>query len=296
MGGAHDGKTAAASESGDPVIINFAGYQWDANYSWSKDSGPYLNGQFWSPKNAVVEPDGLHLELADRSFNGEKHLASTEVELVGTSNGQPLPGYGTYLVNVKTGNGESFNQWTGNTSAIFGAFTYENLHGVGTISQHGGSITGLSPSVVATLKPGMSVTGSDYLGHALYSPGTTIQSITADKKPGTYTVHVTPSALRGFGYAHTIYFHDTTLTNEQRELDTVEISRFGNAQDPTNAQFTIQPATGPNSIPQNIHRITLARDQGQITLVMNWTGAGQPVTFSQYNGTWNLNDLPFDSG
>jgi hypothetical protein len=205
------------------------------------------------------------------------------VELVATSSGQPFnPGYGTYLVSVKTGNGESFDEFTKNKYAIFGAFTYENLHGVGTVSETGNSITGLRMSVIATLKPGMGVSGSDNRGDTLFHRGTHILKVSGDK------VELTRPARSGYSLEHTIYFKDNSLTNNYRELDMIEASRFGNQYHDTNAEFTLQPYQDSS---QNVHRVTLT-DQGRITLVMQWTAANQPVTFSEHNGAFDLNDLP----
>ncbi len=44
----------------------------------------------------MVEPDILHLKLADASIDGTQKFASADVELVAQANGQPFnPGYGT---------------------------------------------------------------------------------------------------------------------------------------------------------------------------------------------------------
>jgi hypothetical protein len=285
--GGHHALKSKHVNSGNPVIINFAGYQWDANYNWSQDSGPFINNQFWSPSNAVVKSDGLHLKLAKANINGKRQFASAEVDLVATSSGQPYnPGYGTYLVSAKTGNGVSFNQFTMNRDAIFGAFTYENLHGVGNVSRSTSTIKGLPASVVATLKKGMEVSGNNYKGAPLFYNSATLKtkilSITGD------TINLTMPPLPGASGLHTVYFTDLSLTNRHRELDMLEASRFGTQYNKTNAQFTLQPYA---KLPANVHRITLT-DQGQITLVMQWTAPEQPVTFSEYNGTYTLGDLP----
>ena len=78
---------------------------------------------------------------------------------------------------------------------------------------------------------------------------------------------------------------DGSQKNRHHELDIVEISRWGNLGDATNAQFTLQPWQG------NVHRITLA-DKGQVTLVMNWPGPRELVTFSVYYGIFGLDSLP----
>jgi hypothetical protein len=91
--------------------------------------------------------------------------------------------------------------------------------------------------------------------------------------------------------------------NPFRELDLAEVSRWGrqdgvpcSIQPPKlcegNAQFTLQlwDAGGP-SLP-NLFRYTIGGGTNEITLVMIWTGAQQPVTFRQYNGLFTLATLP----
>lgn len=88
--------------------------------------------------------------------------------------------------------------------------------------------------------------------------------------------------------------------NPYREIDLAEISRWGvppasNVLDPRlavgNAQFAIQLW---NSYPQNVKRYTI-NPVKEITLVMKWTGEGQPVTFYQYDGIYTLDNLPGSS-
>jgi hypothetical protein len=126
----------------------------------------------------------------------------------------------------------------------------------------------------------MAVSGHNYQGKPLFRDGTTILEI-----PGSTIILSQPAHGTG---AHTIYFADQSLVNTHRELDMIEASRFGIQSDPTNAQFTLQPYADN---PLNVHRITL-QDQGDITLVMNWKGADQPVTFSAYYGIYDLKTLP----
>jgi hypothetical protein len=94
-----------------------------------------------------------------------------------------------------------------------------------------------------------------------------------------------------------------TDSNPAREIDLAEISRWGHpagqasCQDPVpvlcqgNAQFTLQKFTGLPDF-QNIRRYTINSSGNQITLVMQWNGANQPVTFNQYNGAFTLGTLP----
>jgi hypothetical protein len=93
-----------------------------------------------------------------------------------------------------------------------------------------------------------------------------------------------------------------TSDNPFREIDLAEISRWGHPAGQTcqdevpvlcegNAQFTLQnyktlPSYG------NIRRYTISSSGNQITLVMVWNGANQPVTFKQYNGAFTMATLP----
>jgi hypothetical protein len=277
-GGHHGAHAAAGRSSSSSDIINFAGYQWNTNYHFNKDSGYYNNGQQWAPQNAVVTNGQLHLHLRQATVDDKyTALSSAEVDLVGTSSGQPFnPGYGTYLVSATTKG--SFNRLASNNGAIFGAFTYENLTGAGRISAN--TISGLPASLLATLKPGMAVSGQNYEGKALFHKGTTVLSVT-----GNNVVVSKDAILSG---EHTIYFTDTSVVNQHRELDLTETSRFGIESDPNFSQFTLQPY---QSNPKNVHRFKFKED-GQITLVMQWNGPQTPVTFSEYAGIYTLNNLP----
>jgi len=85
--------------------------------------------------------------------------------------------------------------------------------------------------------------------------------------------------------------------NPYRELDLAEISKWGNPCSALpwvcamggNAQFALQ-IYDRNRL--NVHRYTTADNVKEITLVMEWTDAHQPVTFKQYNGLFTLENLP----
>jgi hypothetical protein len=88
--------------------------------------------------------------------------------------------------------------------------------------------------------------------------------------------------------------------NPYREIDLAEVSRWGDpcTASPSwlcegNAQFAIQKwnIPGPGD-PRNVKRYTIADNVPEITLVMKWTAAQQPVTFKQYNGRFTLETLP----
>jgi hypothetical protein len=95
-----------------------------------------------------------------------------------------------------------------------------------------------------------------------------------------------------------------TTNNPYREIDLAEISRFGwPAGDPScpdtadppqlcqgNTQFTLQLWNLNKAA--NVHRYSIAPTPNTVTLVMTWPGAGQAVTFQQYNGSFTLKTLP----
>lgn len=283
----HQFRTASPQQAGDPVILNFSGYQWNANYNWSKDSGPYINGQLWSPQNATVDSNGyLHLYLRKERIDGEQKFASADVSLVATSSGQPFnPGYGTYLITAKTSSSaQSFDQFAKDPLAIFGAFTYQNVYGVARVE--GRKITGLPPAVIAQIAPGMSLDGNlGGSGDPIFQPGTRVDRVEGD------TVILNKDA-KASG-EHTVYFTDNTLVNRKRELDMLEVSRFGERNRTTNGQFVLQP-TDPKDGGSwtNIKPITL-QDNGVITVEMIWTNAQTPVDFKVFYGDYRtLNSLP----
>ncbi len=94
---------------------------------------------------------------------------------------------------------------------------------------------------------------------------------------------------------------DNSQINSHRELDMIEASRFGTppngwiGKGTTNGQFTLQPYThspGINSLYDNVNvnRFTM-ENKADITLTMVWKGANQPVTFNEYYGVHNLNEV-----
>lgn len=292
MKGAHTDHKVAQDDNGNPVYRTFAGYIWNANYRWSQDSGNYSDGQLWSSQNAQVVSNGLQLTLTPTTVNGNPTTISADVELVKKADGQPFhPGYGKYLVSAQTPG--SFSQLQNNNGPIFGAFTYENLNGVGYFS--GDKITGLPASLVKELKPGFIVTSVNYLGQPLVpmqgnpSGSTAVTKIKRIESNGT--VVLDNSSINNPGnYPHTVYFTDNTLKNGHRELDMVEVvyNTLDSGDKTTDAQFTLQPY---GDLAANVHRIT-TQDNGQITLVMDWKGPKEPVKFEEYDGTYNLSDLP----
>lgn len=82
---------------------------------------------------------------------------------------------------------------------------------------------------------------------------------------------------------------DNSIINSHRELDMIELSRWGKINDPTNAQFTLQPW---EATPQNVHRVALNTEKSKITIVMDWQDENAPVVFSIYYGVYTLKTLP----
>jgi hypothetical protein len=187
------------------------------------------------------------------------------------------------MVSAKTANGESFNQFSNNQYAVFGAFTFENLHGTGNTTQGSEGITGLPRSLIDELmRPGAKfyVTAEDYKGAPVFtaSPATFVRKIEGD------TVFLTGAAL--LSGAHTIKFHDASLTNRQREIDALEVSQFGGFALPNNAQFALQPTQASDGgDPANVHGFKL-NDGGAITTLMVWKGPRTPVEFRLYYGNY----------
>jgi hypothetical protein len=91
-----------------------------------------------------------------------------------------------------------------------------------------------------------------------------------------------------------------TVHNPYRELDLAEISRWGQIVSECtisdtrigcqgNSQFALQIWDAEKA---NIFRYTINAGVTEVTLVMKWNGANQPVTFQQYNGSFGLGNLP----
>ncbi len=277
-----DHAVAHPDQNGGRVDLDFAGYIWNANYRWSQDSGNYSDGQLFSPNQAQLVPGGLQLKLTPTTLdNGTKSTTSADLELVGkVGDSKPFhPGYGQYLVSA-TGN---FNQLA-STNGLFGAFTYENLSGIGYFD--GNKITRLPNSVIKDLKPGYAVSSTNYLGNSLLPDDTKIDRIASG------IVHLDKSSINNPGnYPHSIYFTDNRLKNAHRELDTIEVVRDPNTPG-TNAQFTLQPWNAlPGPPYPNVNRFSVG-DTTQITVWMDWKGPNKPVTFKEYNGLYNMSDLP----
>jgi hypothetical protein len=206
-------------------LIEFAGYWWWTNYHYIGSPSYYWQNeqkQAYSPRNAWVDNEGIHLTVKKDDLGGGSEWMSSEVVAVFKGNKQTLAqtGYGTYLISAKIKSASSWTQLDRNVA--FGVFTFDNA---------------------------------------------------------------TPS---------------NSIRNKYRELDLAEVSKWGvppcsNALIPKlcegNAQFTLQPWDALADA-KNIHRYAIADGVNEITLVMIWNGANQPVTFSQYNGLYNLNNLP----
>ena len=238
------------------------------------------------------QADGLHLKLTPTTLtNGNRSTISADVALTAKADGQPVHlGYGKYLVSAQTAG--SFGQLQNQNATIFGAFTYENLHGVGKFN--GNKITGLPHSLLKHLKPGFIVTSVNYMGQPLVptkgNPQGATHSTKIERIEGDTVVMDKGSINNPGNFPHSVYFYDNTLKNGHRELDEVEVvyNTINPGDKDTNAQFTLQPY---QDLRANVHRIT-SNDTGQITLVMNWKGANEPVTFKEYYGTYTFANLP----
>jgi hypothetical protein len=146
-------------------------------------------------------------------------------------------------------------------------------------------------SVIHQLKrPGgeFFVTANDYRGYPVFPafPQTTfIKNIQGDK------VFLTNDALSGdkagVSGPHTIYFHDNSLKNRQREIDALEVSQFGGLATPNNAQFALQPTqASEGGDPRNVHGFQL-NDNGALTTEMVWKGPKTPVEFKVFYGNYD---------
>lgn len=140
-----------------------------------------------------------------------------------------------------------------------------------------------------------------------------VTALNADGSPavlgyGTYLVTATVKTAASWAELDTnvafgafTYERDQTGTSDNpgRELDLAEISRWGNYGGgcriappvlcPGNAQFTVQKW---DANAKNLHRYTIKPGVQTVTLVMEWTAAKSPVTFSQYEGAYTLDTLP----
>jgi hypothetical protein len=296
VAGGHHGPELTGEQNGDPVIIKFDGYEWNTNYNWSKDSGPYINNQLWSPDNVVLSGDDLQLYLRNAEINGQSMFASADAEIVGKADGQKFnPGYGTYMVSAKTAGGESFSQFTNNQYAIFGQFTYENLHDTGGTSPGSDEITGLPTSLLDELKR-RGATNFYVTANAQNSSGVDGQPVFPVYPNTTFvkdirgdTVVLTNAANSdSVAGQHTIYFTDNSLKNRNREIDELEVSQFGGLASPNNAQFVLQPSqASQGGSPNNVKGFQLPPSASALTTVMVWKGPHTPVVFKLYEGNFS---------
>ena len=289
-GGHHAAKVAQDANDGGPVLVKFDGYEWNTNYNWAKDTGTYVNNQLWSPDNIQSGPNGLTLSIT--SSNGQS--VASDAELWSKGGERVHPGYGTYVVSAKVPSGTFADLAISNPYAIFGSFTYQNIHGVRTVN--GDKIEGLPKDVVKDVTKGMSLDGTytDYSsgtpkpGQPMFQKGTLVKRVEGD------TVLLTKSAIVSSESTHTIYLtpnemlNGDHLLNRKREIDELEVSKFGS--NTTNAQFAIQPTdSADGGIPANVFGLNLA-DSGAITIKMVWTE--KKVTWDLYYGSYSsLNEL-----
>ncbi|MCB0728624.1 MAG: hypothetical protein KDD00_14270 [Ignavibacteriae bacterium] len=204
----------------DDCLIQFSGYWWWTNYQFTGAPNWFWNqGQAWSPRNAYVDSEGLHLTVKKDDLGGGLEWMASEVVAVYNADKMTLAktGYGTYLVSARVKSAPSWDKLDKNVA--FGLFTFQN-----------------------------------------------------DKTGAPQ--------------------------NPYRELDLAEISRWGtppssNVNDKRlaegNAQFAVQEW---DKLSVNLKRYSINEGVKEITLVMKWTNANSPVTFSQYDGIFTLDNLP----
>lgn len=110
----------------DDCLILFAGHWWWTNYQFEGHNNWWWNqGQSWSPRNAFVDGEGLHLTVRKDNLGDKTDWMASEVVAVFTSDKKTLAktGYGTYLVSAKIKSASSWNQLDKNVA--FGLFTYQ---------------------------------------------------------------------------------------------------------------------------------------------------------------------------
>jgi hypothetical protein len=88
-------------------LINFKGYQWWTSYNYYGPPFPQqsyfwnANNQ-WSPKNAFVDSEGLHLKIQTQDTGGGPKPSAAEVVAMFNADGSEANlGYGDYLVTAQ---------------------------------------------------------------------------------------------------------------------------------------------------------------------------------------------------
>jgi hypothetical protein len=116
--------------SGTNCLLDFAGFKWwTYNQFYPGGSGFWNNNNVWSPRDANVQGDGLHLFVREDNVGQKvafgKMYTAGEVVLLQNEDGSPARlGFGTYLVTAKILTaGSSWDTMDPNVS--FGVFTYE---------------------------------------------------------------------------------------------------------------------------------------------------------------------------
>lgn len=111
----------------DDCLIQFAGYWWWTNYQYTGPPNWFWNqGQAWSPRNAFVDSEGLHLRVRKDDLGGGIDWMASEVVAVFKSDKKTLAstGYGTYLVSARIKSAPSWDKLDKNVA--FGLFTFQN--------------------------------------------------------------------------------------------------------------------------------------------------------------------------
>lgn len=110
----------------DDCLVQFAGYWWWTNYQFTGSPNWFWNnGSAWSPRNAWVDGEGLHLTVRKDDLGGGSDWMSSEVVAVFENDKKTLVkmGYGTYLVSARIKSDPSFDKLDKNVA--FGLFTFD---------------------------------------------------------------------------------------------------------------------------------------------------------------------------
>jgi hypothetical protein len=128
----------------------------------------------------------------------------------------------------------------------------------------------------------VSVDSSGALHLKFNGNGAQVQSETAYGY-GTYTWKVNSPVFFDPNLATGLFtYNENDPAFAHREIDAIEGSKWGNFGDPTNAQFTVQPATSPQQTPNQVHRITA--NNSPSTVSFTWKPGS--IVFHYNDQTW----------
>jgi hypothetical protein len=114
-------------------LVDFANYKWWTAYPYV---GDYFN-QYWyngglgtafAPEHVQIQPDGMHIKVAQINLGGGVIWAGAEAVLMFTQEGKEANlGYGDYLVTAKIVSPSNKTWDTLDPNVAVGMFTYERL-------------------------------------------------------------------------------------------------------------------------------------------------------------------------